>query len=119
MSDELEASNIAIHGGGAGLIALAASWITNFFNKRKEEEAEKARVEADKALAVLLTQLTGKVDQLLAAQAKMDGLAERVGKLAGELETNRERINEAATFWREQMKELAERVQVVERRKGR
>lgn len=115
MSDELDASNLAIHGGGAGAIALAASWVTNFFNKRKEEAAEKARVEADKALAILLTQLSGKVDQLLAAQAKTDGLAERVGKLSGEIDQNKERITEATNFWREQVRELVERIQVLER----
>ncbi len=59
-------ANIGVHAGGLLGASGFSSWLTNFLRNRKEEIEREKRNAAETALAVTISQLTGKIEQLIA-----------------------------------------------------
>ena len=66
MSDELETvTGVAIHAAGPAGAGTLGAWLMHFFKGRAEAAREEKRVEAEKQLAVTLSQIQGTLAQLV------------------------------------------------------
>lgn len=100
-----EIAEIALGAGGGGtLLWLLVKWLGG----RQVEQLDETLKKLEATNAALSIQVQG----LRESNIK---IAEQLGGQAEGLKANKERIDESTKYWRESLKELAERVTTLER----